>query len=42
MTCMAQVAQPILKEIDARLGFLASVGLGYLTLDRASGTLSGG
>jgi excinuclease ABC subunit A len=36
------IAAPILKEIDARLGFLASVGLGYLTLDRASGTLSGG
>ncbi|MFO0962763.1 MAG: excinuclease ABC subunit UvrA [Phycisphaerales bacterium] len=38
----ARVAAPILKEIDARLGFLLSVGLGYLTLDRASGTLSGG
>ncbi|MCE9620391.1 MAG: excinuclease ABC subunit UvrA [Planctomycetes bacterium] len=36
------IAQPILKEIDSRLGFLASVGLDYLTLDRASGTLSGG
>ena len=36
------IAAPIMKEIDARLGFLASVGLGYLTLDRQSGTLSGG
>ena len=37
-----QIAQPILKEIESRLGFLYSVGLDYLTLDRASGTLSGG
>ena len=36
------IAAPILKEIEARLGFLGSVGLGYLTLDRSSGTLSGG
>lgn len=36
------IAAPILKEIESRLGFLASVGLGYLTLDRSSGTLSGG
>ncbi|MSR68797.1 MAG: excinuclease ABC subunit UvrA [Phycisphaerales bacterium] len=36
------VAQPILKEIDSRLGFLSSVGLNYLTLDRNSATLSGG
>ena len=33
---------PILKEIRSRLGFLRSVGLEYLTLSRASGTLSGG
>ncbi|HMN95234.1 MAG TPA: excinuclease ABC subunit UvrA [Phycisphaerales bacterium] len=37
-----RIAEPILREINARLGFLASVGLGYLTLDRASATLSGG
>ncbi len=36
------IAGPILKEIDARLGFLESVGLSYLTLSRAAGTLSGG
>ncbi|HEX2034608.1 MAG TPA: excinuclease ABC subunit UvrA [Chloroflexota bacterium] len=36
------IAHQILKEIRARLGFLANVGLGYLTLDRAAGTLSGG
>jgi excinuclease ABC subunit A len=36
------IAGPILKEIQARLGFLASVGLDYLTLDRTSSTLSGG
>ncbi len=36
------IAKPILKEIRARLGFLKDVGLEYLTLDRASGTLSGG
>lgn len=36
------IAERILKEIRARLGFLESVGLSYLTLDRSSGTLSGG
>ena len=36
------IAAPILKEIKSRLGFLQSVGLEYLTLSRASGTLSGG
>jgi len=36
------IAQQILKEINARLGFLMNVGLEYLTLDRAAGTLSGG
>ena len=37
-----RIAEPILKEIDNRLGFLQSVGLEYLTLSRSSGTLSGG
>ena len=36
------IASRILKEIQDRLGFLVSVGLGYLSLSRASGTLSGG
>ena len=36
------IAEPILKEIEARLGFMRSVGLGYLTLDRSTGSLSGG
>ncbi|WP_199616676.1 excinuclease ABC subunit UvrA [Paenibacillus alkalitolerans] len=36
------IAQLILKEIRARLGFLNNVGLDYLTLSRAAGTLSGG
>jgi excinuclease ABC subunit A len=36
------IADDILKEIRSRLGFLSNVGLGYLTLDRESGTLSGG
>ena len=38
----AIVADRILKEIDARLGFLENVGLLYLTLDRTAATLSGG
>ncbi len=38
----AQIAAEILKEIRARLGFLVSVGLNYLTLSRKAGTLSGG
>ena len=38
----AKIAAPILKEVRARLGFMLSVGLGYLSLDRATGTLSGG
>lgn len=37
-----KIAAPILKEIFARLKFLTDVGLSYLTLDRQSGTLSGG
>ena len=36
------IGQQVLKEINARLGFLAKVGLEYLTLSRAAGTLSGG
>ncbi|MQG21280.1 MAG: excinuclease ABC subunit UvrA [SAR202 cluster bacterium] len=36
------IAEQILKEIDARLNFLADVGLNYLTLDRATLSLSGG
>ena len=36
------IGQQVLKEIQARLGFLAKVGLEYLTLSRAAGTLSGG
>lgn len=37
-----KIAEPILKEIRNRLGFLMKVGLAYLTLDRPSATLSGG
>ncbi|MDO4605245.1 MAG: excinuclease ABC subunit UvrA [Helcococcus sp.] len=36
------VAEPILREIKARVGFLKEVGLEYLTLSRSAGTLSGG
>jgi len=36
------IAKPILKEVNNRLSFLENVGLDYLTLSRASGTLSGG
>ncbi|EMF0171715.1 excinuclease ABC subunit UvrA [Enterococcus hirae] len=36
------IAKPILKEVNDRLSFLENVGLDYLTLSRASGTLSGG
>ena len=37
-----KIARDIIKEVRARLGFLKNVGLGYLTLNRESGTLSGG
>ncbi len=37
-----QISRPILQEINARLKFLVDVGLDYLTLARAAGTLSGG
>jgi excinuclease ABC subunit A len=37
-----KIARDVIKEIRARLGFLRNVGLGYLTLNRESGTLSGG
>ena len=36
------IAERLVKEIRSRLGFLVDVGLDYLTLDRASGTLAGG
>jgi excinuclease ABC subunit A len=38
----AVVAEPIVREIGSRLGFLFDVGLGYLSLDRKTGSLSGG
>ncbi len=41
-TTQNKIAEKILKEIRARLGFLQNVGLDYLTLSRESGTLSGG
>jgi len=37
-----KIAGEVIKEVRARLGFLKNVGLGYLTLDRESSTLSGG
>ncbi len=38
----SMIAGAVLKEVQSRLGFLLDVGLNYLSLDRASGTLSGG
>ncbi len=38
----AQIAERVLKEVGARLGFLLDVGLDYLSLDRAAATLAGG
>jgi excinuclease ABC subunit A len=38
----AQIAERVMKEVHARLGFLLDVGLDYLSLDRPAGTLSGG
>ncbi len=37
-----KIAQQVLKEIRSRLGFMTDVGIGYLSLDRISSTLSGG
>ncbi|HKJ11592.1 MAG TPA: excinuclease ABC subunit UvrA [Ornithinimicrobium sp.] len=37
-----QIAERVIKEISARMGFLLDVGLNYLSLDRPAGTLSGG
>src|SRR5690625_5355064 len=37
-----QVAWPIMRAVNSRLGFLENVGLDYLSLDRAANTLSGG
>lgn len=41
-TFKTQVSEPIIKELISRLNFLESVGLGYLTMSRSAGTLSGG
>jgi excinuclease ABC subunit A len=38
----AAIAEPIVREISSRLGFMVDVGLSYLTLDRRTATLSGG
>jgi len=38
----AEISSRLLKEINSRLGFMTNVGLGYLTLNRLSSTLSGG
>ena len=38
----SKIAEPIIREINSRLGFMFDVGLGYLTLDRKTGSLSGG
>ncbi len=38
----ARIAERVLKEVNARLGFLLDVGLDYLSLDRGAGTLAGG
>ena len=38
----AKIAKEVIKEVRARLSFMNDVGLGYLTLDRNSGTLAGG
>jgi len=37
-----KIAEPIIREINSRLGFMVDVGLGYLTLNRKTGSLSGG
>jgi excinuclease ABC subunit A len=37
-----QISRQVLRELDARLGFLVDVGLDYLTIDRTAGTLAGG
>src|SRR5258708_19390188 len=37
-----KIAEPIIREINSRLGFMFDAGLGYLTLDRKTGSLRGG